>query len=90
MSRGSRNYFSKVTFNGNDVTVRCPQCLKTYRRVYKPHENGFGFCKDHSTVAVVRCSALLEEEKLAKRKAQIDAELRGELRTRSSRGHLIA
>lgn len=60
------------------VTVRCPQCRRSYMRVYKEYDNGFGFCVDHPTIRVVRASRLLEDSKVRSRTERIKAELEGQ------------
>lgn len=60
----------------HSVAVRCPSCSKEYRRLFKEHEDGYGYCKDCNT-KVVKVSDLKEERRLAAKRDRINAELQG-------------
>ena len=69
------------------VSLKCPQCHRSYSRLYKEFENGFGFCVDPrcNNTRVVRASRLQDEKKLGK----IKAELSGKMVHSSSSGRTI-
>lgn len=77
MKPTTRNKFIHMGVYPGAVTVRCPQCRRSYMRVFREYDGGFGFCVDHPTIKVLRASSLREDEKRKAKREKIQAELNG-------------